>query len=197
MASDAIGAVGRWLADVVVGSAVDASEDALPRFGRRHPRALRFARLGGGAFLALVGFYEALLCVVVFVYVAITGDFDDRVLTPVLLIPLSLGVGITVWGLRMVRRGWASRGLVGAALTDDDYSLGGRRTGGRLMPESHNVEGATVRWLRIVFGLVLWIAGSVIAIFAGVPDGYAMLLGSLLPITLYLVYRRRRAAGRY
>ena len=100
MAGDAIGAVGRWLADVVVGSAVDASEDALPRFGRRHPRALRFARLGGGAFLVLVGLYEALLSVVVFVYVAITGDFGDRVVTAVLLLSLAFGVGLTVWGLR-------------------------------------------------------------------------------------------------
>jgi hypothetical protein len=47
--------------------------------------------------------------------------------------------------------------------------------------------------LRTVFVLVLWIAGSVIAILAGVPDGYAMLLGWLLPITAYIIYRRRRA----
>lgn len=107
-----------------------------------------------------------------------------------------MGVGLTIWGLGMMRRGWASRGVVDAALTDDDYSHGRRRTEGRLT-ESHNVEGATARWLRTVFGLVLWIAGSVIAILAGVPDGYAMLLGSLLPITAYLVYRRRRAAGWY
>ena len=200
-------AIARWLTDVIVGSAVDASEEALPRFGRRHPRALRFARLVGGAFLVLAGLWEAVISIVVFVHVAITGDLDDRVVTPVLLLPFSMGVGLTVWGLRMMRRGWASRGVVGAALTGYDDSLrrlraGGLqapalRAGGLQTPESENVGAATARWLRTVFVFVLWIAGSVIAILAGVPDGYAMVLGWLLPITAYIVYRRRRAAGRY
>ena len=190
-------AIARWLTDVIVGSAVDASEEALPRFGRRHPRALRFARLVGGAFLVLAGLWEAVISIVVFVHVAITGDLDDRVVTPVLLLPFSMGVGLTVWGLRMMRRGWASRGVVGAALTGYDDSLRRLRTGGLQTPESENVGAATARWLRTVFVFVLWIAGSVIAILAGVPDGYAMLLGWLLPITAYIVYRRRRAAGRY
>jgi hypothetical protein len=98
VASDAIGVIGRWLADAIVGSAVDASEEALPRFGRRHPRALRFARLVGGAILVLGGLWEAAISMVVFVHVAITGDFDDRVVAPVLLLPFSMGVGLTLWG---------------------------------------------------------------------------------------------------
>jgi hypothetical protein len=190
-------AIARWFTDVIVGSAVDASEEALPRFGRRYPRALRFARLVGGAFLVLAGLWEAVISIVVFVSVAITGDLDDRMVTPFLLLPFSMGVGLTVWGLRMMRRGWASRGAVGAALTGYDDSLRRLRTGGLQTPEIENVGAATARWLRTVFIFVLWIAGSVIAILAGVPDGYAMLLGWLLPITAYIVYRRRRAAGRY
>jgi hypothetical protein len=38
--------------------------------------------------------------------------------------------------------------------------------------------------------------GSVLLILARVPDGYAVVLGWLLPITVYLVYRSRRSAHR-
>jgi hypothetical protein len=63
----------------------------------------------GGAFLVVAGVYEAVLSLVVFVYVASTGDLDDLVATAFLLLPFSMGVGLTIWGIRMVRRGWASR----------------------------------------------------------------------------------------
>jgi hypothetical protein len=41
--------------------------------------------------------------------------------------------------------------------------------------------------------IVLWVAGSVIAILARVPDAYAVLLGWLLPLAVFLVYRARRS----
>lgn len=48
---------------------------------------------------------------VVLAYVAYSGE---GVASLVLLIPLALGVGLTVWGLGMMRRGWASRRSVNA-----------------------------------------------------------------------------------
>jgi hypothetical protein len=188
--SDPIGEIARRLAWTFVGAAVmDAADEGLTGFGRRFPRALRFARIVGGASLVLVGVLEAGAVVLFFADVA----YGEGAASLFLLIPLAFGVGLTVWGLGMMRRGWASRGVVGTATIRDSYSS----AGGRLIPESHNVGAPTASWLRMVFVFALWIAGSVIAILAGVSDGYAMLLGSLLPITAYLVYRRRRAAGRY
>ena len=54
---------------------------------------------------------------------------------------------------------------------------------------------ATAAWIRVVVMILLWVAGSVILILLRVPDGYALILGWLLPLTAFLVYRRRRSAG--
>ena len=43
---------------------------------------------------------------------------------------------------------------------------------------------------------LLWVAASVILILLRVPDGYAVVLGWLLPLAAYLVYRHRRSTGR-
>jgi predicted ABC-type exoprotein transport system permease subunit len=65
-----------------------------------------------------------------------------------------------------------------------------------LVPTSNaRVGSATAGWLRVVVMFVLWVAGSVILILLRVPDGYAVILGWLLPLAAYLVYRRRRSAG--
>jgi hypothetical protein len=187
--NDPIGEIARRLAWTLVGAAaMDAADEGMAGFGRRFPRALRFARIVGGASLVLVGLFEAVLSIVGFVHVAYSGE---GLWSLVLLVPLAFGVGLTVWGLGMMRRGWASRGVVGAAVDDSCSSTEDR------LPESHGVGAPTAAWLRTVSVFVLWIAGSVIAILAGVPDGYAVLLGCALPITAYVVHRRRRAAGRY
>ena len=62
--------------------------------------------------------------------------------------------------------------------------------------DNANVGKPTNAWLTTVLALVLWVTGSVLLILARVPDGYAMVLGWLLPITVYLVYRFRRSANR-
>jgi hypothetical protein len=45
--------------------------------------------------------------------------------------------------------------------------------------------------LTAVLFIVLWLVGSVILIVARVPDGYAVVLGWLLPIIVYLIHRFR------
>jgi hypothetical protein len=49
----------------------------------------------------------------------------------------------------------------------------------------------TTASLTAVLVIVLWIIGSVLLILARVPDGYAVVLGWLLPITVYLIHRFR------
>lgn len=112
MDSDPIEGIVRRLAWILVGAAVmDAADERLTGFGRRFPRTLRFARIVGGAFLTLAGLFEAVLAMVVLAHVAYSGE---GVASLGLLIPLALGVGLTVWGLGMLRRGWASRRSVHA-----------------------------------------------------------------------------------
>jgi hypothetical protein len=57
------------------------------------------------------------------------------------------------------------------------------------------VGAATSAWIRLVAMFLLWVAASVILILLGVPDGYAVVLGWLLPLAAFLAYRRRRSAG--
>jgi hypothetical protein len=64
-----------------------------------------------------------------------------------------------------------------------------------LIPTPTDVGSATATWIRVVVVLLLWVAGSVIAIVLRVPDSYAVILGWLLPLAAFLVYRRRRSAG--
>lgn len=90
-------------AEKLVDSAVDNAEDYASGFGKRHPRALRFVRIVGGAFLALGGLWEVVLTIVVFVYVVI--DEGVQVALFVLLLPLAMGIGLLVWGIGLVRRG--------------------------------------------------------------------------------------------
>ena len=71
------------------------------------------------------------------------------------------------------------------------------RTSDRFIPvDKATVGKPTNTWLMVVFALVLWVIGSVLLILARVPDGYAMVLGWLLPIAVYLVYRFRPSANR-
>lgn len=102
----------RRLAWILVGAAVmDAVEERMTGFGEHFPRTRRFARFVGGAFLVLIGLFEAVLAIVVFAHVAYSGEF---VASLFVLIPLAFGVGMIVWGLGMVRRGWVSRSSVQA-----------------------------------------------------------------------------------
>jgi hypothetical protein len=86
---------------------------------------------------------------------------------------------------------------VGTALTSFYFFLRRARSRDDLMPTPNNapVGSATAAWLRAVVMIVLWVAGSVILILLRVPDGYAVILGWLLPLAAYLVYRYRRSAG--
>ena len=260
MDSDPFGGIVRRLAWILIGASVmEAAQDRMAGFERRHPRTLRFVRIVGGALLVLVGLFETVLSLVVLAVVLYDGE---GLASLYLLVPFAFGIGITAWGVGTIRHGWAShrprREPLSAAaqirtcpqcgahmhhevricsqcgsdsprwtLYDGvwwtqsvegewqwlDEEAGLFRSGPSPMgtavtdshvpaendprPESYDVGAPTAQWLRRVFVLVLWIAGSVIAILAGVPDGYAMLLGSLLPLAAYLVHRRRRAAGRY
>ena len=62
-------------------------------------------------------------------------------------------------------------------------------------PGNAPMGAATAAWLRVVVMFLLWIAASVILILLRVPDGYAVVLGWLLPLAAYLVYRHRRSRG--
>ena len=87
--------------------------------------------------------------------------------------------------------------VVGIALTSFCFYLRKARSWEDLIPPTSNahVGSATAAWLRAVVMLLLWIAGSVMLILLRVPDGYAVILGWLLPVAAFLVYRRRRSAG--
>ena len=105
MDSDPIGEILHRLALILVGAAVmEMVDEGLPGFGRRFPRTLRFARIVGGTLLVVAGLFEAVLATVALVDLMVGGE---GVATLVLLVPLAFGVGITAWGLGMVRRGWA------------------------------------------------------------------------------------------
>jgi len=83
---------------------------------------------------------------------------------------------------------------VGAALTALYFWGHGLRSRDRLISTSdEEIGSATAAWLKAVVVIVLWVAGSVIAILARVPDAYAVLLGWLLPLAVFLVYRARRS----
>lgn len=86
---------------------------------------------------------------------------------------------------------------VGFALTGVYGYLRWLRTSDRsIRVDEADIGKETTTWLTAVFVIVLWVIGSVLLILARVPDGFAMLLGWLLPITVYLVYRFRRSAHR-
>jgi multisubunit Na+/H+ antiporter MnhB subunit len=86
---------------------------------------------------------------------------------------------------------------VGIALTSLYFFLRRARSWEDLMPTPNNapVGSATAAWIRLVVMFLLWVAASVILILLRVPDGYAVILGWLLPLAAFLVYRRRRSAG--
>ena len=87
--------------------------------------------------------------------------------------------------------------VVGIALTVAYSRLRRARSFKELIPERDAPVGApTAAWLRTVVMFLLWIAGSVIFIVLGLRDGYALILGWVFPLTAYLLYRRRRSAGR-
>jgi hypothetical protein len=50
----------------------------------------------------------------------------------------------------------------------------------------------TLTWLKVVVAILLWIAGSVVAIVAHVPDALAFWLGALLPLAVFVGPRLRR-----
>jgi hypothetical protein len=62
--------------------------------------------------------------------------------------------------------------------------------------DEKDIGKATATWLTAVLAIALWVTGSVLLILARVPDGYAVVLGWLLPITVYLVYRPRGSRHR-
>jgi hypothetical protein len=83
---------------------------------------------------------------------------------------------------------------VGAALTGLYFFVRGLRSRDRLISTSdEEIGSATATWLKAVVVIVLWVAGSVIATLARVPDAYAVLLGWLVPLAVFLVYQARRA----
>lgn len=86
---------------------------------------------------------------------------------------------------------------VGIALTGLYLFLRRARSWDDLMPPPNDapVGAATAAWIRLVAMFLLWVAASVILILLGVPDGYAVVLGWLLPLAAFLAYRRRRSAG--
>jgi hypothetical protein len=86
---------------------------------------------------------------------------------------------------------------VGIALTGLYFFLRKARSWDDLMPTPDNapVGSATAAWIRAVAMFLLWVAASVVLIVLGVPDGYALILGWLLPVAAFFVYRRRRSAG--
>jgi hypothetical protein len=86
---------------------------------------------------------------------------------------------------------------IGLAVTGLYWYLRRLRTSDRFIRvDEKDVGKATATWLTAVLAIVLWVTGSVLLIFARVPDGHAVVLGWLLPITVYLVYRFRRSAHR-
>jgi hypothetical protein len=66
---------------------------------------------------------------------------------------------------------------------------------------SHTISTATpsgrARWVEIVLVTGLWIAGTVVALIAGVPVDYAAWLGGLLPLAVLLVRHLRRSDRRH
>ena len=54
----------------------------------------------------------------------------------------------------------------------------------------------TVRYLKVVVAIVLWIAGSAVALVAHVPDALAFWLGGLVPLAVFVVPRLGRYARR-
>jgi hypothetical protein len=81
--------------------------------------------------------------------------------------------------------------IVGMALTGLYFYLRNLRYRGTLMRTPADPGSATAGWLKVVLVIVLWIAGSVIAIVAGIDDALAMFLGGLLPLAVFLVRRFR------
>lgn len=94
-------------------------------------------------------------------------------------------------------------GVVGFALTGLYLYVRGLRHRGRLVRRpaqlirtSAHPGSTTKSWLKVVLVMLLWLAGSVTALLAGMHDSLALLLGGLLPLAVFLVRRFRRHAGR-
>jgi hypothetical protein len=86
---------------------------------------------------------------------------------------------------------------IGFAITGVYWYLRRLRTSDRFIRvDESDIGKATATWLTAVLAVVLWVTGSALLIVARVPDGYAVVLGWLLPITVYVVYRLRRSAHR-
>ena len=81
--------------------------------------------------------------------------------------------------------------IVGMALTGLYFYLRNLRYRGTLIRTPSEPGSATAGWLKVVLVIVLWVAGSVIAIVAGMDDALAVFLGSLLPLAVFLVRRFR------
>ena len=92
------------IGEILIGAAVmDAADEALTGFGRRYPRTLGVARIVCGAFLLVVGVFDGVLATVVLADVVYGGE---GLTSLVLLIPIAFGVGLTVWGFGLMRRGY-------------------------------------------------------------------------------------------
>jgi len=86
---------------------------------------------------------------------------------------------------------------IGFAITGVYWYVRGLRSSDRFIRvDEKDIGKATATWLTAVLAIVLWVMGSVLLIVARVPDRYAVVLGWLLPITVYVVYRLRRSAHR-
>jgi len=86
---------------------------------------------------------------------------------------------------------------IGFALTGVYGYVRWLRTSDRFIRvDKAEIGKATTTWLTAVLLVALWVLGSVLLILARVPDGYAVLLGWLLPIIVHLGHRFRRSANR-
>ena len=54
----------------------------------------------------------------------------------------------------------------------------------------------TLTYLKVIVAILLWIAGSVVALLAHVPDALAFWLGGLLPMAVFFTPRLRRHSRR-
>ncbi len=105
MDDDPIGELLRRLSSALLGAAVlDLVDEYATGFGRRFPRTFGVARIVVGGALLLVGPLEAGSSLAVLVYFVYSGEGLTSLF---LLLPLALGAGITLWGIGMMRRGWA------------------------------------------------------------------------------------------
>ena len=124
----------------------------------------------------------------------------DRDRIPVAVIWLLVLVGVVLVGRDERTRRGGRTGCRCRYRTDERLSLPaqGPFVGGPDADAEQRPCGCGHRGLaQVVVMLLLWVAASVISILLRVPDGYSVILGWLLPLAAFLVYRHRRSAGQY